>query len=97
MAKLTKEDILKLARLSRLKLSDSEIDEFKDEISAILGYVEKLSEVDTEGLKPTYQVTGLTNVTRSDEVKSYGISTKELMKNVPKTEGNYIKVQRMIG
>lgn len=97
MVKLSKEDVLKLARLSRIKLSDSEIDSFKDEIDEILGYVEKLSEVDTKGLKPTYQVTGLTNVMRTDEVKNYGLSKQELMKNVPKADGDYIKVKRMIG
>lgn len=97
MAKLTRDDVLKLARLSRLKLSKEEIERFQSEISDILGYVEMLGRVDTENLKPTYQVTGLTNVTRPDEIVDYGVTPAELLKNVPDKEDNYIKVKRMIG
>ena len=96
MAKLTREDILKLARLSRLRLSDEEIESFRKEISGILEYVEMLKEVDTGNLKPTYQVTGLTNVMRDDTEKSYGTDQKALLKNAPAKEGGYIKVKRML-
>lgn len=97
MAQLTRKDILKLAKLARLRLTDKEVDTFSQEISAILGYVEMLKDVDTAGLKPTYQVTGLTNVMRSDEPIEYGVSQLELLKNVPQTHQDYIKVKRMIG
>lgn len=97
MAQLTREDILKLARLARLGLTDEEVDEFSTELNAILGYVEQLSTVDVAGLSPTTQVTGLTNVTRPDEIKHYGYEPLELLKNVPATENNQIKVKRMIG
>ncbi len=97
MAKLSKDDILKLAQLARLRLSSKEVETFQAEISEILGYVEMLGDVDTGGLKPTYQVTGLTNVTRPDEVKDYGAGQLELLKNAPRTERDYIKVKRMIG
>lgn len=97
MAKLTREDILKLARLARLRLSDDEAEAFQGEISAILGYVEMLQNVDTGDLKPTYQVTGLSNVTRADEEVNYGTDQLALLQNVPKTEKSYIKVKRMIG
>jgi aspartyl-tRNA(Asn)/glutamyl-tRNA(Gln) amidotransferase subunit C len=96
MAQLTKDDILKLARLSRLKLTDTEVLEFQEEISAILGYVQMLDEVDTAGLKPTYQVTGLKNVTRSDEIIDYGVSQADLLKNLPARDSDYIKVKRML-
>lgn len=96
MAKLTREDVLKLARLSRLKLTDAEIEEFRGEISEILGYVEMLQDADVEGLKPTYQVTGLTNSVRADVVIDYGVSPEELLKNVPSKDDGYIKVKRMI-
>ena len=72
MAKLTREDVLKLARLARLDLSDEEVEEYQRELSAILQYVEQLSEVDVDGLKPTNQVTGLINVMRPDEIVDYG-------------------------
>ena len=97
MAQLTRDDVLKLARLARIELSDAEVDEFATEFSAILEYVEKLQTVDTDGLQPTSQVTGLTNVTRDDVAQDYGYQTADLLKNVPAVEQNQIKVKRMIG
>jgi aspartyl-tRNA(Asn)/glutamyl-tRNA(Gln) amidotransferase subunit C len=96
MAKLTREDVLKLARLARLELSDEEIEEFSQELSEILQYVEQLQSVDVDGLKPTNQVTGLTNVTRDDEVIDYGYAAADLLKNVLAVKGNQIKVKRML-
>lgn len=97
--KLSREDILKLAHLSRLQLSESEIEQYQKELSAILEYVEQLSSVDVNGYKPTYQVTGLTsegeNATRDDEVTEQ-VSQEELFKNLPAVEKNQIKVKRMI-
>lgn len=97
MSKLTREDILKLARLARLQLTDDEVDEYAGELSVILRYVEQLSDVDVTGLLPTNQVTGLVNVTREDEIKSYGYDPMELRKNLPAIENDQIKVKRMIG
>src|SRR4051812_44132427 len=68
MSKLTREDVLKLARLARLQLSDEEVEEYSSELSQILEYVEQLGTVDVTGLQPTNQITGLTNVMRPDEV-----------------------------
>ena len=96
MAKLSREDILKLARLAQLKLTDEEIVKFQKEISEILGYVEQLQNVNVKGLKPTYQVTGLKNVTRKDEIIDYGVSQADLLKNVPALEDKQIKVRRVL-
>jgi aspartyl-tRNA(Asn)/glutamyl-tRNA(Gln) amidotransferase subunit C len=97
MAKLTRDDITKLALLARLDLSDAEVTEYAEELSAILQYVEQLSSVDVDGLKPTNQVTGLTNVTRDDTIKDYGYEPLDLLKNVPAVQDNLIKAKRMIG
>jgi len=97
MGKLTRDDVLKLARLARLQLSDEEAEQFTGEISAILEYVELLQQVNVSGLEPTSQVTGLQNVTRSDVVKAYSAPPTELLKNVPQVENGQIKVKRMIG
>ena len=98
--KLSRDDILKLAKLSRLTLSEDEIVQYQKELSEILGYVEQLDSVNVENLKPTYQVTGLTsqdeNASRADEIVEQ-VAQPELLKNVPRTEKNLIKVQRMIG
>ena len=97
MSKLTRDDVLKLARLARLDLSDAEVEEFSRELSEILGYVEQLQGVDVGGLKPTNQITGLENVTRADEVKDYGYQPDDLFKNLPDQQDRQIKVKRMIG
>lgn len=87
---------MKLAKLSRLALSEEEIEKYQKELSSILDYIERLEAVDTTGLQPTYQVSGLQNVMRSDDVVLQQATPDELLKRVPKTEGRYIKVGRMI-
>lgn len=88
---------MKLASLARISLTDDEVDEFTGELSAVLQYVEQLQGVDVSGLKPTNQVTGLTNVMRDDAVIEYGYQPADLLKNVPQVQANQIKVKRMIG
>jgi aspartyl-tRNA(Asn)/glutamyl-tRNA(Gln) amidotransferase subunit C len=97
MAKLSPEDVLKLARLARIDLTEDELQEFAGEFDAILAYVEKLQSVEVEGLEPTTQVNGLKNVMRSDEIVDYGYKPEDLLKNVPQTQDDLIKVKRMIG
>jgi aspartyl-tRNA(Asn)/glutamyl-tRNA(Gln) amidotransferase subunit C len=97
MVKLSREDILKLARLARLDLSEAEIDEYGTELSEILQYVEQLQSVDVSGLLPTQQVTGLVNVQRPDEIIDYGYAPADLLANVPQLKAGQIKVRRMIG
>jgi len=97
MAKLTREDVLKLAQLARLDLSEDEIEKYRAELSDILQYVEQLQSVDTAGLKPTNQVTGLTNVMRPDEIRDYGYQPDDLLKNVPRVKDHQIQVKRILG
>jgi aspartyl-tRNA(Asn)/glutamyl-tRNA(Gln) amidotransferase subunit C len=97
MSKLTREDVLKLARLARLDLKEEEVKEFTQELTEILQYVEQLQDVDVKGLKPTNQITGLENVVRADEVKDYGYDEDVLLENLPDKQDRQIKVKRMIG
>lgn len=96
MAELSSSDVLKLARLARLKLTDEEVKKYQTELSEILEYVKILDNVDVAGLQPTYQITGLINVARKDKIKDYGVSQADLLKNVPKTLDKQIRVNRMI-
>ncbi len=96
MAKITEDDVLILAKLSRLQFADDEFSVIAKEIEAILGYVAQLQSVDLSEYNPTYQVTGLKNVMRADEPFDYGISPEELLKNAPATEKGYIKVRRVL-
>jgi aspartyl-tRNA(Asn)/glutamyl-tRNA(Gln) amidotransferase subunit C len=96
MSKLSREDVLKLAALSELKLSDEEIGRLQSELGEILDYVNLLDEVDVNGLQPTYQVSGLKNVYRDDEVKDYGYETQDLLKNAPAIQDGQFKVKRVL-
>lgn len=96
MAKLTRDEILKLAHLSRLRLSEEEIEKFRTELSEILNYVETLDKADTAGRAPTYQLTGLKNVTREDKVRDYGYKTEALLAQAPALADNQIKVKRVL-
>lgn len=96
MSSLTKDDVQKLAKLARLELSAAEIEKYQKEFSEILSYVEQLSSVNTEGVRPTYQVTGLHTVTRPDEELDYGTTQEDLLNNVPSTKDAQIKVKRML-
>jgi aspartyl-tRNA(Asn)/glutamyl-tRNA(Gln) amidotransferase subunit C len=96
MSKLSRDDVLKLARLSRLKLTDEETEKFREELSEILEYVEILNKVNTSGLEPTSQVTGLKNVMRKDETRDYGYKSEDLLKNAPAVKDNQFKVRRVL-
>ena len=96
MKKVSLDEIKKIATLSRIKLDDTEAESLRGEIENILGYVDQLAEVDTAGLEPTSQVSGLVNQTRPDEVKDYGVSREELLKNSPDSKDGYIKVRRVL-
>lgn len=97
MSTFSDDDIIKLARLSRLQLTKEEVAKYKKELSAIVGYVERLQSVEIDGLAPTSQVTGLKNVVRPDEELDYGPTPDELLANAPKTEDHQFKVKRMVG
>ncbi|MDP3995157.1 MAG: Asp-tRNA(Asn)/Glu-tRNA(Gln) amidotransferase subunit GatC [bacterium] len=90
--KITKKEVQKIALLSRLELSDEETEQYAKELSAILGYVDMLSEVDTENTEITSQVTGLSNVMREDVVRSFD-NPKELISLAPEHQDNLVKVK----
>ena len=97
MAKITRDEVLKLAKLSKIKLSGEQTDKFVEELNAIVKYVEQIDSTDTKGLEPTDQVTGLRNIMRPDEIMDYRETSAELLKNAPAKEKNYIKVKRVLG
>jgi aspartyl-tRNA(Asn)/glutamyl-tRNA(Gln) amidotransferase subunit C len=96
MTKLSRDDVLKLAKLSRLRLSDEEIERFRTELSDILEYVEMLDRADTTGLEPTYQLTSLKNVMREDKIRDYGYKPADLLKNAPAVQDGQFKVKRVL-
>lgn len=95
MTQISRDDVLTLARLSSLQLTDDEISELMADLDAIVGYITQLSELNTEGAVPTYQVTGLQNVLRNDEIQQ-GVPRKDLIKLAPESAEEQIKVPKVL-
>lgn len=92
MAKLNIEEVRHIATLSRLELSDEDTEKFEEQLSSVLSYVEQLSEVDTDGVEPTANVTGLSNIEREDKVEPSDITYDDIAKNAPKFRDGYFVV-----
>ncbi len=69
MAKLSKGDVIHVAKLAKLDLSDAEVEKFRSQLSKVIDQVGELSEVDTSETEAIAQTTGLENVERNDEIK----------------------------
>ncbi len=91
--------VFEVAELARIELSDTEKSRFADQLGAVLDNFELLQKVDTVDVEPTAQVTGLTNVFRSDEVQNSSGETlrNELLSNAPEVENGSIKVPGVFG
>jgi len=96
MTQISIEDVHHLAQLSSLQLDTTEAESLRTDLQEILGYVEQLSELDTTGVEPTYQVTDLQNVWRDDVIDDYGVTRDELLALAPVTEDNQIKVPKVL-
>lgn len=95
MTNISTSDIQHLASLSSLALADDEVDGLRQDLENIIGYIDQLGELDTSGVEPTYQVTGLENVWREDEVKP-GISRDELLNLAPEKQNSQVKVPQVL-
>lgn len=96
MTAISIDDVKKLAKLSALTITESEADALRGQLEEILGFFSQLSEVDTTNVAPTYQVSGLSNVWRADELIDYQLEREALLKNTPDTQDGQIKVKRVL-
>jgi aspartyl-tRNA(Asn)/glutamyl-tRNA(Gln) amidotransferase subunit C len=92
---LTKEEVKKIAMLSRIELRDGEVEKFQKDLSAILDYVDELKKVDTEGLEIVASVTGLENVSRED-VPVVAENRDDIMGQAPEIKDGYYKVKAIL-
>ena len=96
MTQISRDDVLHLAQLSSLQLSDTEIDDLQKDIGNILGYVQQLSELDTAGVEPTYQVTDLENVWRDDVVIDDQVTREQLLSLSKESLNHQVKVPKVL-
>lgn len=98
MTKLTmnSDDIKKIATLSKLQVSDAESEKFAGEFADIIGFVDKLQELDLSGVEPLEQVVGGAVFLRDDTPEN-GYGVLEMLKNAPDQAQNLIRVPKVIG
>ena len=89
---INKNEVQHISELARINLSDGEIEIFRSDLNKVLGYIEVLKSVDTEGVEPLAQVTGLKNVFRDDRAASSDL-TEAIIKNAPDQRGRFIRVK----
>ncbi len=92
---MDKNDILRVAELARLELTDEEKAEFSRQLSDIISYVEKINELNTENVEPTDHIVDMKNVLR-DDVVTESIERKKLEKIAPRFEKEHFVVPRII-
>ena len=93
--KLSRDEVLHIARLARLGLSETEMDKFSEQLSNILESFEVLQQVDTSNVPPTAQSIPLQNVLRDDEVAA-SLPESEILANAPQRDGDYFRVRAVL-
>lgn len=88
-------DVDYVAKLARLRVSEEEKSEVAEKLTAVLEYMEQLSEINTEGILPTTHVLPLLNVFREDELRQ-GLAPEEALANAKESEDGYFKAPKII-
>jgi aspartyl-tRNA(Asn)/glutamyl-tRNA(Gln) amidotransferase subunit C len=93
--KLSREEVLHIARLARVALTESEITRMSEQLSNLLEHFEVLQQVDTEGVPPTAQSGALHSVMRDDVVVP-SLSPEDVLANAPRREGDCFRVRAVL-
>jgi len=95
MSKITRKDVIYIAGLARLSLTEDEIEKFTEQMEKILGYMDKLNEADTAGAEPYYHPVSLKNAWREDKVIPCDCA-EEILAGAPESEAGFFKVNKII-
>jgi len=95
MAKITKEEVKKVAHLARLELNENELNSQAEQLEKILEYIKQLEKIDTDDVPCTTRAIEVINVFRKDEKKNSDC-TEEILELSPSRENNYFKVPKII-
>jgi len=93
---LTLEDVRHVARLARLSLDDAKLQKLTGQLESILGYIDKLSEVDPASVEPMAHALPVHNVFRED-VPEPALPLDKVLANAPESDGPFFKVPKVIG
>ena len=93
--KIDQSQVRKVAKLSRLDLTEGEVQEFTGQLSAILDYVEKMNELDTTGVEPLAHCLPVSNVLREDSAQD-SLGTEKVLANAPQRDDEFFKVPKIL-
>lgn len=93
---LSIEDVRKVARLAKLAVTDADAERYRAELAAVLGYVERLREVDVSGVEPMAHVSGETNKLREDDPGAT-LDREALMRMAPDAGDGFVRVPKVLG
>lgn len=93
--KISREEVLNIARLARVGLTESEINRLSEQLSHLLEHFETLQQVDTTGVPPTAQSVALHSVMRDDEVVP-SLPPDDILANAPRREGDCFRVRAVL-
>lgn len=93
--KISREEVLHIAHLARVALTEEEISRMSEQLSKLLEHFEVLQKVDTEGIPPTAQLVTLQSVMREDEIRP-SLPAEEILANAPRREGECFRVKPVL-
>lgn len=93
--KIERDTVLKMAHLARLEIDEQEVGLISTDLERILGFMEKLNELDTENVEPLIYMTDAINVTRKDQV-THEISHEDALRNAPQRDSDYFRIAKVI-
>jgi aspartyl-tRNA(Asn)/glutamyl-tRNA(Gln) amidotransferase subunit C len=93
--KLTREQVMDIAELAKLELTEQEIEQYGDQLSAILDYAERLSQLETDHIPPTATVLPLENVMREDVVRP-SLPRDQVVANAPAALDDQFRVDAVL-
>lgn len=94
--RITTEDVAHVARLARLRLTDSELEQFTEQLAAVLDHARDVEALDTNGVAPTAHPLPLVNVLRDDHVRP-SLDRDEVLAQAPSVEADRFRVPRILG
>lgn len=92
---ISKEEVLKIAKLSKLELSEKELEKYMIDLSNIVDFANQLSSIDVNEVKPTAHILDIQNVFKEDEVKPSCLR-EEILKNAPSAQGGCVSVPKVV-
>ncbi|MEM7477215.1 MAG: Asp-tRNA(Asn)/Glu-tRNA(Gln) amidotransferase subunit GatC [Planctomycetota bacterium] len=93
---LSKHDVAGVAHLARLQFAESELDQFTDQLGKIVSFVEKLNEVETDGIEPMSHPLDVETVVRADSLQS-SLGREQALQNAPNADGEFFLVPPVLG